>query len=741
MTRTPRQPSHPIPFGAKATLARVASLLSVFTVLVFLGQVPARAQVPGPEIFAKTPTTSLELWEAIDYLVKTDQAPKAVPYIKTFLKNKPDDASLIKIRDSYGYGSILQLQDYPSTRASAAPIVQLVIDASRRVAADPARVKASIKLLSASPAEQRIGVERLREVGPDAVPAILEALKGADLKPTDRDLILKNLGRLDRSAVPALIPVLEAKDESLAAKIAHSLARIGDPRSIPWLTIAASSANTPAAVRAAAAEAIELLTRLPFAAQPKTPATLLVEEARRYQTHAIQFPGDTVTIWAWSADDQNVVPRQVSKSEAEAILGGKLAKAALALEPSSDEIKAVVIGLDMEKAIERAGFSGFSEKDPSGIYQEAIKSGSVVLGLVLKQAIANRNTDLATYAAKAYGEIAKGDPSTSLDPLIRALAAPGRRARFAAAKVLVELEPLRPFAGSSLVVPALAQFATPGPLPKAVVIDGNLVNGSQVVSFFKTLGYDTILAGTGNNGFREAAESADVELVAIEVSMVGEGWRLHDTIANLRNDARTANLPIYLLGPLWSQDVVLHSLNERFPGLKMIVSPLNPESLKEQMEIVGGVTPLPKEERLALAKEAVALLVKISENSASPFVPDLQRIEPKLALALNDAAIEENVAKILGRIPDPNAQRGLASVVIDPSHEPEQRLAAATQLAKAIRKFGPMIDAKQESNLLEIQGAEPDSKLKTAVAEVIEALKRSPRLRAPSRADDKTTRE
>ena len=173
----------------------------------------------------------------------------------------------------------------------------------------------------------------------------------------------------------------------------------------------------------------------------------------------------------------------------------------------------------------------------------------------------------------------------------------------------------------------------------------------------------------------------------------------------------------------------------------MIVSPLNPESLKEQMEIVGGVTPLPKEERLALAKEAVALLVKISENSASPFVPDLQRIEPKLALALNDAAIEENVAKILGRIPDPNAQRGLASVVIDPSHEPEQRLAAATQLAKAIRKFGPMIDAKQDSNLLEIQGAEPDSKLKTAVAEVIEALKRSPRLRAPSRADDKTTRE
>ena len=58
---------------------------------------------------------------------------------------------------------------------------------------------------------------------------------------------------------------------------------------------------------------------------------------------------------------------------------------------------------------------------------------------------------------------------------MKALAAPGRRARFAAARAIVELEPLHPFAGSSAVVPALAQFATAGPHPRAVVIDGNIV--------------------------------------------------------------------------------------------------------------------------------------------------------------------------------------------------------------------------------------------------------------------------
>ena len=184
------------------------------------------------------------------------------------------------------------------------------------------------------------------------------------------------------------------------------------------------------------------------------------------------------------------------------------------------------------------------------------------------------------------------------------------------------------------------------------------------------------------------------------------------------------------MGPLKSQEV-LQSLNERFPGLKMIVSPMTPESLKEQMEIAGGVTPLPAEERLALAKEAVSLLAKISENSASTLLPDLKRIESTLAVALNVPATEENVSKILGRIPDPNAQRDLARLIIDPSHDPEQRLVAADNLAKAIRKFGPMVDTRQESILVEIYSSEAESKLKTALGDVIKALKPSPRLRSP----------
>ena len=104
-------------------------------------------------------------------------------------------------------------------------------------------------------------------------------------------------------------------------------------------------------------------------------------------------------------------------------------------------------------------------------------------------------------------------------PLVDALYAPGRRVQFAAAKALVTLAPTQPFPGSSRVVPTLARFVINQALPRAVVIDGNPNRGSQLAGFLINLGYDSELELTGNQGFRAAAESADVELILISYDL------------------------------------------------------------------------------------------------------------------------------------------------------------------------------------------------------------------------------
>ena len=50
--------------------------------------------------------------------------------------------------------------------------------------------------------------------------------------------------------------------------------------------------------------------------------------------HAVNFPGDSVLIWAWDEAQKAPAPRQVSKGEAEAFFGLRLAREALQLDPT-----------------------------------------------------------------------------------------------------------------------------------------------------------------------------------------------------------------------------------------------------------------------------------------------------------------------------------------------------------------------------------------------------------------------
>ena len=125
----------------------------------------------------------MELWDAVDYLVRTGQAKEAVPYLNKFLKSNPDDATLMQVRDRYGMASILRLQDHPETRALAAPLAGKLGDATRRHATRPDRINRFIADLGKTREEQEYAVERLREAGPYAVPPLLKAVSKAGSAP------------------------------------------------------------------------------------------------------------------------------------------------------------------------------------------------------------------------------------------------------------------------------------------------------------------------------------------------------------------------------------------------------------------------------------------------------------------------------------------------------------------------------------------------------------------------------
>jgi hypothetical protein len=706
---------------AVVTLRYFAASLALILPTVIGTSRPVFAQAPGPELFAKEPRSALELWDAIDYLLRTDQAKKALPYLDRFMKSKPDDATLIAIRNRYGPGSILRLSDDVLTRPFAKPLSEAIVVAARKYAMQPDRIAHFVAALTKTATEQEYAVRRLREAGPYAVPFLVDALSKPELLADQRQTILNHIGRLDHSAVPPLTAVLESPNPELTADAATALGMIGDKRAIPFLTAKAISASTSPAVRTSAQSAISRLTGRLIEADEEVAVQVLTDTAWRLHRHQIDLGGDPVVVWEWDKARKVPVPREVSTSEAEAILGLRFANQALRHSPRDRSAQVVALSLTIEKAIERAGFTTFLEQDQA-TFAAAKAAGSSLLGEVLKTAIGDGKTELAAIAASALGHVIDRNALVTTGhrhPLVNALYATGRRLQFAAAKAIVKLSPTESFPGASQVVPTLARFLPNQVLPRAVVIDANPNRGSQLAGFLIDLGYDSELEGTGTQGFIAVAQSADVELILISFDLFGQGWSLRDTLANLKADSRTAAIPIFIYGPL-NEQLRRPNLKRDYPAIRFLVQPVDSATLKRQFRELPLA--LGEGDRARYAREATELLAQIAKVQNGPLVADLSVAEPALTAALSRVQTGQTATIALGNLPNSDAQRSLANLILDPSRPTALRRQSSTELVHSIQRFGPLITASQEARLARILREDVDPKLHNDLESVIQAL-------------------
>jgi hypothetical protein len=516
--------------------------------------------------------------------------------------------------------------------------------------------------------------------------------------------------------------VLDSSDPALAADAATALGKIGDRQAIPQLTFLAASASTPPAVRSAAQAAIADLTGRSFATQPNTPIQVLTAAAWRYHRHQIEIPTDPVAIWTWDDEHKTLGMKEVQRSQAEVILGLQVAQEALRLSPRERQAQVIQLSLMLESALQRVGFAPLLAQDQAAL-RTMTTYGPAILEEVLKAAIDDGKTDLAAVAATVLARVTDRTALSRLGqphPLVNALFAPGRRLQFAAAKALVTLAPTQPFPGSSRVVPTLARFVINQTLPRAVVIDGNPNRGSHLAGFLTNLGYDAELELTGNRGFLAAAESADVELILISYDLFREGWGLNDTLANLRADARTAAIPLFIYGPR-NLEYMRPNLEHDYPGIRFLVQPVDAGMLQQQLKIPP--VELTEAERTGYAREATMYLAQIAREHSGPLVADLPAVEPVLASALNSPATALSAAEALGDIADPDAQRSLAGILLDRSRDLPLRRQAAAQLTHSIRRFGRLITAGQEAQLVTALRDETDVSFRDDLMTILRALR------------------
>jgi hypothetical protein len=233
-------------FKATSFASRAKSIAEIFVGIRGLC-LPAAAQVPGPGRSAKESQNPLELWDAVDYLLGTDQAKRVLPYLDRFMKSKP--------RNRYRRGPILTLCNNPSTWQFAKSVSEAIVVAAHKYATPSERIARFVAALTKTNPEQNHAVRRLRELGPNAA-RLFEAVCRQGLLAENQRQILKNIGRLDRSVVSALAVILDSPDPILVANAATALSVIGNKRAIPPLPFRAVWPAANPAVHAVSQAAI-----------------------------------------------------------------------------------------------------------------------------------------------------------------------------------------------------------------------------------------------------------------------------------------------------------------------------------------------------------------------------------------------------------------------------------------------------------------------------------------------------
>lgn len=689
----------------------------------------ALGQAPGLESFAVQPKTPVELIEAIDYLVRVGRDDQAVGLAQRLVDAQADTDTLLAIRDRFGTARLLSLQNTPNQRLRKLleQFAETVSTAAVEGVRDEERINKYIKALNASKEEQDVAREALARSGSQVVSPLINALSAEDATPETRRAIQSAMNGLESSAVPGLVGALRHPDAKVKAAVAEALGEIGDHRALPWLVFASAQ---PGELGHTAQNAV---LKLNDGQSVGSPVRYLTREAASYLDRDVYFSAPNVEVWVWDADLKALQPIALETNVAEGAIGYRLARLALDLDPNDQAAQAIALSTLLQEESDRLG-SEFPGKDASGVWSMALASGPQTLENVLKRAmLTGRHERVAILAIKALAQLVTVTDLLTTDGrphiLLEALNSSDRRVQFEAAKALVELDPSERFPGSSRVVPALARFIQSTPqTPRAVVVHNNLAEGSNWVGYLKAAGYDALLETSGRDGFAEAARRGDAELVLVSTQMDPGGWALPETVANFKADARTAGVPLIVVGPLDAK-LRLSTLLSKNPGVGFMVSPANQAIAQTQIAFQLkklGISPLSSTERLAYANEASQLLSRlVAEKGPNAMTAMLGSLDPHVYRTLKamNAPSDQRPAQ------SPQARAALFAKVAQDSLREEQRIAAAVELSSEIQKSGYGLPADQVRKINEIF-----LKLKSDKKPLREALSQLVGVNKPDRA-------
>ena len=681
----------------------------------------SRVQQPRPlsdieKLLGRPPSTEL-LWQVVERDLAYGMVDEAKKHL-TELVARPDltDEKVLELRETHGIGLLLRVQKFPELAVIAKPLLDKLSKASETQATNIDRIRYFIGKLDDTASERAYAIEQLARSGPNAIPYFIEAFEQQRI---DQASLLRGLLAMPASSWPAAAAALDSGSEPLMSLMLDFLAKLREPRAVQYMYYIAGNPNYSKVIRDKAVRTIAGLLEVEPTSLP-SPVRSLVSVAREYDINPeiLGLQTEIVPVWQWNGS--NVVAQEVPVPAAAEYFGLHAIQQALTLAPDDREAKIVFLKLSLDTATARNGIAQPLSVGAHGALETSLAAGSGLLAEVLDDAIKTRRTSIALAAVRALGATASpaqvtGD-HTQESPLVRALDYPNSRVRFAAALAALEVHPEKSFSESERVVETLAQAIDPRQKPVVIIIDPDLARGNELAVPYRAIGYDPLVATTGNEGFKLAIESGMVELLVIDSTTRGPS--AIDTITTFEKDGRTAGVPVVIVARTAISDELSNEL-EQFENV-VVLAPINdPKKLSEALTLSlpdQTLAPWSEEERYTNRILAADWLVRVARGELT-YLDPRPAIDP-LTKLLRDPNLSPRAAEALSYMPSADIQEELAAVALDTSLDGPIRANSAHALARNLGRGSNALTQVRSKALFQALAKENDPALRVALARV-----------------------
>jgi len=656
-------------------------------------------------IEATKPATPAECLRAAKILFELMRPDLAKKYLKKVLEANLSGGELAELGRTIGTGMLIEMSNRPELQPEAKKIADAVNAAIRAETENAERIGELIRQLQDPAADKRLrALIGLQEAGDAAISPLIAVLADGD-RGEEHRIVRAALVEMGRSAFDPLAAAVVRSDPKLAVQAIEALGALGDRRAVPYLLAPCMAEDSPAEVQAAATAALK---RLVGAVPDRAEAVrMLADSARAYFDRGQPVEGAAegkVKVWRWDEAKRQCESGSISATAAARALAARWARNAYSLAPHDRELRLLHLTAMLEAAAYEHGLDRpLDEKNEQNTaIVEAERFGVEPLVEVLVHGSNSGHTVAAAAAARILGRIGTADElldhagnGTALSPLAAALRSPDRRFRLAAAAAIVRLQPVRHFAGSSLVPEVLAFLASSRGIRGALAASPKLEEARDLAGRLAGAGYQSDAATNGRDLLLRAAQSPDCELVLLSVTI--DRPTADALLQQLRNDPRTARLRVGLIA---SADRFEHA--ERIAGndrlSRAFPRPRGEQAFKWQLEQLAAMDAenfVGFEARQLQAAEALDLLAAIAHTSEK--IHDLRRVEGEVIAAIGNPnpAIASRAAAVLGEINSAAVQQTLADTVSRFTRPLSLRQAAAKAFRENLEKYGIRLTTKE----------------------------------------------